>query len=141
MKDEETHETQEPSRGTIIALVIVCVLGLGAFCFYFYLPMPEISSEQARKNQLKDEEMLEAWTRSKKFVMKRLKCPSTAKFAIDWKEDPDTHILDWPGGEYSVRGWVDSQNSYGAMIRTKFHLKLRKNWDGYWTILEGPTFD
>lgn len=57
-------------------------------------------------------------------VKRGLKAPATAVFC---KSD-ELQITELEG-VYTVSGWVDSQNSYGAMIRTPFKLKM-KNENG-----------
>lgn len=52
------------------------------------------------------------------FVQKRLISPSTAKFPRF--SDPGVRILEDDGCVFSVFGYVDSQNKFGAMIRTEF---------------------
>ena len=44
------------------------------------------------------------------------------------QKSPKLQIKEFEG-VYTVSGWVDSQNSYGAMIRTPFTLKM-KNENG-----------
>lgn len=46
-------------------------------------------------------------------VRERLKSPSTADF-------PDTNYRHEPGGVFDVRGTVDSQNGFGATVRSIF---------------------
>ena len=55
-----------------------------------------------------------------------LKAPSTAIFC---KEEELTIIQDY--GMYLVTGWVDSQNSYGAMIRTYYNKFKIENQNGF----------
>lgn len=50
---------------------------------------------------------------------KILKSPATAKFC-----DKEDLVITKQNGLYTVSGWVDSQNSYGAMIRTRLSIKL-----------------
>lgn len=57
-------------------------------------------------------------------VIKSLKSPATAVFC-----KPEELQIKECEGVYTVSGWVDSQNSYGAMIRTPFKLKM-KNENG-----------
>lgn len=55
-----------------------------------------------------------------------LKAPSTAAFSgLD-----ETTIAE-DNGTYTVTGWVDAQNSFGAMIRTPFSILVSKK-DGAW---------
>jgi len=50
----------------------------------------------------------------KDYVKARLKAPGTAKFG-------DALVMPWKGdGCYQVSGYVDSQNSFGALLRTKY---------------------
>ncbi|MEQ9374126.1 MAG: hypothetical protein RIG68_03055 [Imperialibacter sp.] len=49
-------------------------------------------------------------------VKELLKAPSTAKFS----GVKDTKIEAIAGGGYKVSGYVDSQNSFGAMLRSKY---------------------
>ncbi len=57
-------------------------------------------------------------------VKRGLKAPATAVFC----KPEELQIKEFEG-VYTVSGWVDSQNSYGAMIRTPFTLKM-KNENG-----------
>lgn len=83
-------------------------------------------------------------------VLPTLKAPATAQFC----KEEEIIIKEDMTGVYFVTGWVDSQNSYGAMIRTyinKFKIinengiyipksnasvmassKLAKQMTGYW---------
>ena len=50
---------------------------------------------------------------------KILKAPGTARFCN--KEDL---VITKQNGVYTVSGWVDSQNSYGAFVRTRLSIKI-----------------
>ena len=50
----------------------------------------------------------------------QLKAPSTAEF--QWCHDAD--ILYFGNQTYKVYSYVDAQNSFGAMIRTKYWVRL-----------------
>lgn len=78
------------------------------------------------------DEKSRAWTAAKMFVRDRLKSPATADFG---DQDPDDHVLDMGNNEYGVTGWVDSQNSFGAMIRTRFMTRVRLEGNE-WQLLE-----
>lgn len=60
---------------------------------------------------------LEAITICEKFVADRLKAPSTAKYS-GWGDSSTKTSLD--GNTVTVFAYVDSQNSFGAMLRTKY---------------------
>lgn len=74
---------------------------------------------------------------AERFVDQRLKAPSTAKHP--WCSDA---VISQTGeNEFLVISYVDSQNSFGAMLRTKYAAKMR--FDKYdekrnqlWTLLD-----
>lgn len=55
-----------------------------------------------------------------------LKAPSTAKFC----SLEEMTVIE-ANGIYTVSGYVDSQNSYGAIVRTPFTLKIFKTANGW----------
>lgn len=62
-------------------------------------------------------------------VERKLKAPTTAKFPYYQQFSAYRD-----GDGYSVSGYVDAQNSFGAMIRTSFSCQMR-NIGGSWTAL------
>lgn len=59
-----------------------------------------------------------------------LKAPATAVFA-----NVEEMTITQDNEVYIVAGWVDSQNSYGAMIRTPFKIRVVKN-NGTWKTVD-----
>ena len=56
-----------------------------------------------------------------------LKAPATAKFPTF-----DEMVVNGSNGHYNVSGFVDSQNSYGASIRTNYTYNVEKDSTGKW---------
>lgn len=56
-----------------------------------------------------------------------LKAPATAVFP-----GLDEMIVNGSDGHYGVSGFVDSQNSYGATIRTQYTYNVEKDSEGKW---------
>ena len=56
-----------------------------------------------------------------------LKAPATAKFPAF-----DEMVVNGSNGHYSVSGFVDSQNSYGASIRSTYTYNVEKDASGKW---------
>ena len=56
-----------------------------------------------------------------------LKAPATAKFP-----GFNEMVIQGSHGRYSVSGFVDSQNSYGAMIRSNYTYNIEKDAYGRW---------
>jgi hypothetical protein len=85
---------------------------------------------------------VEAWTVAQEFVLKFVKSPSTASFGgfTDF-QNPRERVKHLGSGVYRVTGWVDSQNAFGATMRTDFSLEVRCNDnDGSWSLLGRPLF-
>lgn len=66
-----------------------------------------------------------------KFVKDNLKSPSTADFPslVGLVKQVDTKT-------YEVNSYVDSQNSFGAMLRTNFYCKVKYAGNDKWTCEE-----
>jgi hypothetical protein len=69
----------------------------------------------------------EVFTMAEEYVKATLKAPSTASFGGIFSDyqDPDSNVIVQSDGTYVVRIWVDAQNSFGAMLRSHFVLKLK----------------
>jgi len=63
-----------------------------------------------------------AYNYAEDFIEQRLKSPSTAEFP--GVSEKNGHITDLGGGEYQINSWVDSQNGFGAMIRSNWSCKI-----------------
>lgn len=61
------------------------------------------------------------------FIEQRLKAPATAEYP-----KPETSK---DGATYTVRGGVDSENGFGAKIRTAYTCVVRDNGDT-WTLVD-----
>ncbi|EKE79448.1 hypothetical protein A10D4_12809 [Idiomarina xiamenensis 10-D-4] len=64
-----------------------------------------------------------AYVMGQHFIEKRLKAPSTADFP--WMSSDGVYVSVMGNCEFHVRGFVDAQNGFGAMIRTNYSLTLR----------------
>lgn len=73
---------------------------------------------------------------TQEFVTKQLKAPSTAKFASSLWDGAMDHVTPEGEGVYRVKSWVDSQNGFGAMIRTNFFARVQETKPGDWKLLE-----
>ena len=69
----------------------------------------------------------DAWVCAQDIVNSNLKAPATAKFC-SYTEATITHN---GGSDYTVKGYVDAENSYGAQIRTNFTVTLTLTEKGY----------
>ena len=112
MSDKPSDFNKLPTGGKIIFLII-----MGAIAWYIFAP----NSESSNTNNLKKvHSKLEAYTMSQGFVKNKLKSPSTAEFTCDYEKNV-TQISD---SMFVVNGFVDSQNSFGAMLRSSYRCTL-----------------
>lgn len=73
----------------------------------------------------------DAWVCAQDVVKKNLKSPSSAKFCL-MSEATIHYNGEKDGGSlYTVSGYVDAQNSFGATIRQNFTVNLIVTKDGY----------
>jgi len=79
---------------------------------------------------------IELISRSQEAVTKRLKAPRTAKFpsTLLLLGRHEYKIYKMPGGSYRVFSWVDSQNGFGAMIRSQWMVELKGSGD-QWEVV------
>lgn len=85
--------------------------------------------EQGRA--LLESRLSDAKYQCREFVSNSLKAPSTAKF----QDYNDFYASPNGPGYYRVEGYVDSQNSFGAMIRTNFACELKRSDSGQWLLV------
>ena len=68
-----------------------------------------------------------AFTACYRYVVNELKSPSTAEMC----SISEAEIKELPNNKYSIYGYVDSQNGFGATVRTRFICEVQydgKNW-------------
>jgi|GEM_PF-1122580 len=73
---------------------------------------------------------------SQEFVKKRLKSPSTADFPNPYSKDVNLKTEYAGDCAHRVWGYVDSQNGFGAMIRTTYSVEIKMNEDESWSLLD-----
>jgi len=61
------------------------------------------------------------------FVKRHLKAPATAEFP--WSPD-EYSIVSLGDGRWKVSSYVDAQNGFGAMVRSRWDVTLRRKEDG-----------
>lgn len=78
----------------------------------------DLYRSEKNKQTKSDASSFLAYNYAKDFVKAKLKSPSTAEFPI--ASEQSKHINKLSNGSYKINSWVDSQNGFGATIRTKF---------------------
>ncbi len=72
----------------------------------------------------------DAYEMAKIFVLNTLKAPATAQFAPFNKRD----IKTTPGLKWSISGYVDAQNGFGALIRSWFKVDMTYKGNGTYRV-------
>ena len=81
------------------------------------------------------ENRLGAYVSAQWYVEQRLKAPSTAKFGACLTPDTTKYCTEYLGNQrYRVATYVDSQNTFGAMIRTHFVCVMEQTADDYFEL-------
>ena len=68
------------------------------------------------------------------FTRDRLRAPSTADFPEH--DDRGVTVVHRVDGEWTVRSFVDSENGFGAKIRTAFVCTVSRNDNGDWRLID-----
>lgn len=111
--------------------ILFIIFALGALANIANQQSPNTSTtvEKAKKT----DNSIMAWAMSHEFVRPMLKSPSTAKFG-PFEESSVTHMGD---EKYRIVAYVDSQNSFGAMLRTYYTCELKYKTDTEkWQMLD-----
>lgn len=90
---------------------------------------------QAEKDAEACKDVSDAYYMTKQFVTGRLKSPQTAEFPSRF----DIKVLDMGNCQHIVYGYVDSQNGFGALVRTRYTATVKSVGNGKW-ILENIDF-
>jgi len=109
--------------------MVLVFLILLTFVVPFIIPEPK---EDPNAWKTKDNTTM-AYVMMQDFVKRDLVSPSSAKF--EWITEPDCKISK-DGFDYSISSWVDSQNSFGALIRTRFSGVVRQIDKDNWRLVE-----
>lgn len=90
------------------------------------------AADKARSDEERCADTYRAFLISQEFIERRLKAPTTAKFPTFW--DKGVGVKYDGQCTHEVGAYVDSQNSFGAMLRIPYYVKLQNekgtnNWN------------
>lgn len=105
----------------------VYVIFLGIVGILIITAIISSSNSNHKPNESSSSNKFLAYTYAERFVKRQLKAPSTAKFPGTFEKND--HITQVSLNEYKIVSWVDSQNSFGAMIRTNFSCIIKFDGD------------
>ncbi len=119
----------EPAKGAKLWVGIIAFIAFIAFISIVWSngdsgsPAPDVPA--APVADIGDE--YEAWDVCQQNVDKRLKAPATAGYPMRSEFD-----IIRAGETYRMRAWVDSENSFGAQIRTYFTCEVTHTTGDYY---------
>ena len=122
---ETTKLKGKEQKTKVIAffVLIIIIIILFRLCSGGNNPEPKIPWDQKDNSA-------GAWVYTKMYVENNLKSPSSAKFPWAF-----TDYVHRNGTTYTISCYVDSQNSFGAMIRTYFDATVKEVSEDKWKII------
>lgn len=122
-------KAQYPAIVTRSARSAVAAAVLTALVIWFLWPSSRQQDEWKNGHQ-----EAEAYVMVKRFVKERLKAPATAQFAPDY-ENGKWRAQSIGGSKYRVVAYVDSQNSFGANLRSYFVAEMEQVDRDHWKLI------
>lgn len=109
-----------PIVAAVGLLVLVALCGIGGFAVFGGGAQPQ--------DPVSDNRGITAEIMCEQFIERELKAPATAEYA-----DPTTSK---DGATYTVSGAVDSENSFGAKVRSQYNCIVTDAGDDKWTLVD-----
>jgi hypothetical protein len=108
----------------ILTTIAILTFGIGFIALMAH-------SEDVAKTR--EPNKIDAYFMAEQFITKQLKAPSTAKFpySSDAEISYDETTKDW-----TIKSYVDAQNSFGAMIRNNYTVKIKYLGDEKWNLID-----
>lgn len=109
-----------------LVLLVMVALALGS----------SDSDEDSGGSASSEPDKVSAWIMAQSFVKDRLKAPGTASFGSVFGDyqSPDDCVVELGDGRFRCTGWVDSENSFGAKIRTRFSCIVKYVGNDKWQL-------
>lgn len=123
---EITKLKKQQNQNKVISFIVV---GIVLF-FLFRLCSGGDTTPESKIAWDQKDNSLNAWTHSIMYAEKNLKSPSSAKFPMGYKD-----YVQRNGTTYTISAYVDSENSFGAMIRTHFNATLKEVSEDKWEMI------
>lgn len=122
---EKTKEVYQGDKYVVVKLlfVLVCIIVI----IYSVATIFNTSTKTTSKSSSKDYKR-EAYVMSQEFIQKQLKAPSTAKFPSYYEIE-----VTQTDNRYKVEAYVDSENIFGATLRTNYCMILERKDNESWT--------
>lgn len=116
----------------LVALLILLCIPWGWY-FFSYNSAENLSKRNLQAERAACMNSTMAFVMSQSFVRQQLKSPSTAVFPLINSSGVSVEYLrQEPGCRHAVRGYVDAQNSFGAVVRNTYSVTMERVKDSIW---------
>jgi len=131
-KSRKSDKQQSSAAGCLLTLILV------GGCSYWVASLPPKTAREFAS----DDNRLLALHCAQDHIKGMLKAPRSAKWPGMFDvQDIRSHAMKAADGTYVVRSFVDSQNSFGAMLRLWYVVRLQVHANGTATILEAEVLE
>ena len=100
-------------------------------CIMYLFPQMNFSSDTKTSMSENTDVYLEAFSIANQFVKRKLKIPASAEFPF--KHETGVFVFK-KENSFGVNSFVDSQNSFGVMIRTYFYAEVSQTGNKQWKL-------
>lgn len=122
-----SYEEERDKAGAIGCIVILVIAGL----VWLFSPGDNSSSHTNQPTVHPPEWYVpEAYSISKTFVKRYLKSPGSAQFPASSDEIRKSVIVFGDGITYRIVSYVDSHNTFGALVRTSYSCTIKRIGSG-----------
>lgn len=116
---------EKQQRNNFVAFIAIALL-----IFVFLKQCPNGNKSDSTISWDQKDNRAGAWVYTKMYVKNNLKSPSSAKFPGSY-----SGYIQQNGTTYTINSYVDSQNSFGAMIRTYFNATVKEVSEDRWEMI------
>lgn len=146
-KTAQTKNSYGPAIWSVMGVLVVLVIWLviaSAGSDDDVERRPVIKSTTPTKKPASKHDKHGAWVYCQSFVKQVLKSPGSADFGgvlSGEYQSPSEHTKHIGDGVYECKGWVDSENSFGAKLRNRFALTIKyaeQDGEEGWQLIKQP---
>ena len=130
--ESEFKQTNIKGVITIVVVLVALIYGCNSILCNKKKEIEDVPSDRIAMTEFFENQRVTAFTMSQEFVKKELKSPSTAEFPANYKE-----ACEFIGDStFIINSYVDSQNSFSAMMRTNYQVKVKYIGKENWSLID-----
>lgn len=122
-------------KNIVVGVLLICGISVGLVICSMQGEKKQAVREEREEERQRQDDIIAAYTMAQEFVKDRLKSPGSAEFP--WHAN--SYVTALGNNRFRVKAYVDSQNVFGALIRTNFDLTLRREGERW--MLESIEFE